>query len=232
MNTRFIGYSSASFILLFIVWILISLLSPNAANGNIETAEDFLRVRSGNQDRNSVNFIFSFLSVCISASLFSGIYLLCRKKSPELAMTGLVFIPAYVVLSIVMYSSMYAIVPILKDLHAIPEMKETVLLLIDHYRSGGENSVSGFHSIPYGLLGISALIFGSLMSRESGAIKIAGILIIISGFGYISGMIRLFSSSGIFSITGGIGGIAYLLSLLIMSYIFLKPGGYRFPEKA
>ncbi len=229
MNVRYIGYSSAAFIVTIMLWIIISLLIPDGG-GRIETAEDFFNSRTVNFDQQLYRFVFLFMISCITVSIYTSLYQFCRRKSPELSMLGMIFIPAYLVLSISMYAFSLAVIPILDSLHSSPSTKDLSLVLVSHFITGSGSTAMSMNSLPYTLIGIPSLIFGYVMFKMDKAVKAAGGLIFISGIGYISGIFSVFGSSNILSMVAAGGGISFIISLIIMSYLFFKPGGYSPPS--
>ncbi|MFZ5809545.1 MAG: hypothetical protein ACOY16_09735 [Chloroflexota bacterium] len=145
-----------------------------------------------------------------------------RPKAPDLAVIGLVFVPIYGVLNLIVYISQVTLVPALFDLRANPQTRETAdILLRLTLQSWPASAVAFFNGLAYAILGIPSILFGLLLWKYPGALRWGGLLLALNGAACIMGVIGFLTGSALLSQGVMIGGILFLLALIPISWAFL-----------
>jgi len=224
MNTRIIGVLSLSVIVLCIVWILVGLQSRTGGYNQVTTVDQCVEYQTSNQTNHAVNFVLSFFFTVLITCFFVSLYLYCRDSFSLLAAVAAIFLPAYLVLAISIYSLQVTVMPQLVEMYRVPECREAVSLFLSQFLPGSDRAAAGFLYIPYAFLGIPATIFGGILMKDSKMLKWAGVFLLMGGIGLLSGLLNILTEHVILRALNTIGGLALLLSLIPTSIAFLRGG--------
>ncbi|MFC1725273.1 DUF4386 family protein [candidate division KSB1 bacterium] len=221
MDAKFIGKISLATIIFLLVWILFGILFPGS-DGQIETVEDLVNQRTADQLNQKFNFLFSFILNFLLVALYVSLYLYFKNRAPEWCAIGFVFIPAFAVFAVAVFSLSAFLVPYLLELYKNPEYQSLISGILKTMLHGEVNPAREFLSIPFIFLSIPTMIFGILLLKERIILKFAGILIIVSGIEYLSNLIAIFERNVILNTIGMIGGLSFMVSLILLSIGFLR----------
>jgi len=222
MNTKIIGWLSLSFITFILIFILMQVLFIDHPE-RPETVEQFVENGNAYTTNYSIQFIFHVFFSVLLTFIFLSLYLYCKERNLVLATFGLVSLPAYLVLGNFFASIRVIFMPQLFRLYELPEYKDSISMILKQFLPGSEGTtIGGIENLPYVFLGLSALLFGWILSREIKILKVAGYLIMLNGIGYLSGLFDIITDSKILNILNGVGGIAFLIALILFCIYFLR----------
>lgn len=224
MNTKIIGWFSLSFILLLFLWIIITAIVFEIPN-RPETIEQLVEQYQANISMHIFNFLFSFVLSIFGILIFYSLYQYCKKEAPVVTFFGVLFLPAYGLLTNVLNSLPITLIPQLIRMYRIPEYKETITMVLSQFMPGSIGvSVAGIQSLPYVFLGIPAVIFGYYLLKGRKILTITGVLLITNGICYLMGLIDIVANGIIIRITRGIGDISLMIVLIFLTIAFLRTG--------
>ncbi len=221
MNTKLIGWSSLAILILFAFMIIMMLIMPGTID-SVETVEQYVEHQTSSQTRYNIGAIFSFILTMITVLLFTALYNYCKIKNHFWSFFAVLLLPVYVVFSTVISFGMSLMSKILIQMYNTPELQGSASMLIEQLLPGSAGLSLSLGNLPYAFLGIPSIIFGYFLTKESKMIKVAGILILINGIGYMFGFISMFFESRILHTAGSLGAVAFLAALIVMSIAFLK----------
>ncbi len=225
MKTKLIGQFALAVIIIVAVTIIVSLFSSGEFSyRDIETVEDYVRYKeSAVSSNNFSHFFIIFFSVSL-VFFFISIYRFCKIKNPDWAAVGVFFLPPFAGLTLLFSALQVSVVPQLISMYNQPEYQEAISMLFSQFLPGTANQAYAIADVPLLFLGIPALIFGLILSRDQKLLKVTGILLAISGIGFI---LEYFSFSFTFpgwlsTIIAFASFIGLLISLILSSIIFLR----------
>lgn len=220
MNSKFIGKISLAMVILLLVWMLFLTLFPSG-DGQINTVDDLINNRTANLFNQKVNFVFSIFLVLLLTALFANLYLYFKNTTPEWCTVSIVFVPAFAVLALVIFSLNVFFMPYLAELYKNPQYQNLISEFLKPLLPGEVNPAAEFFSLPFIFLAVPSFVFGILLLKERKILKAAGILIFISGIEYASNLISIFGRNVIINTIGMIGGLSFMVSLVLLSIGFL-----------
>ena len=221
MNTKAIGWFSLSFISVILILLLYGIFFGGGAVRH-ETVEQLVKYRLENSANSSFSFLVQIAVSLILTLLFASFYHYCKEKNNLLATIGVIFIPAYIGLVSIIAFLHLSVMAKLIELYQLPEYEEAVTMILNQFLPGaGASAISRIGNIPYALLGISALIFGWIFTRDAKALKVAGYLIMFNGLGYLSGLGGIFGNNVVTNILNTGGVLAFIAALIIFCVVFL-----------
>ena len=169
-----------------------------------------------------VGYALAAIITIVAMMFFAGIYTYCRSVAPVWSAIALVFVPVYGVLNLTIYMLQITVIPpLLTQFHVNGHDMSThyVLSLLLH---GSTDSVAWIlNNLAYSMLGISSIIFGILLGNRNSNLRVAGLLLVLSGIAPIIGMVGIVL--GIDPLHHGslVGGLLFLISLLLLIRLLL-----------
>jgi hypothetical protein len=140
-------------------------------------------------------------------------------------LVGVIFVPVYCALNLLVYGSQVTIIPRLVDLVADPvHEREAAFFLGQMIHAWPDSAVAVVNSLAYAILGIPSIIFGLLLYRGFAARQVAGVLLVLNALACIAGLIGLITGILILEIGTLLGGGIFLLALIPLSMAFLRQG--------
>ncbi|MCP4675561.1 MAG: hypothetical protein GY854_08655, partial [Deltaproteobacteria bacterium] len=169
-------------------------------------------------------YINAALLTVLCVFMFAGFYIYCRPRDELWSTVAFSMVPVYGVGNTVSYLSQVLVVPDLIAVFNDPagsEIGETLLKLTLHTWQG--SAVEALNSGAYAALGIPSIIFWMIAFRHEKGLRIAGLLLAISGvLSIIAFLGVVFSSRQLFFLSP-LGGFVFLVSLFPISWHFLRP---------
>lgn len=199
------------------------LIAGMARNGPISTFEQALSFVS----RQDVLFYASYLNAAlitlIATALMTGLYLFCRPAAPEWSLIGLVFVPVYCLMNMVVYLSQITLIPLLVQLRQTAEAQAAVDVLLSITVQAYPGSIIGyFNNLAYALLGIPSIIFGVILIRKSPLWQITGWLLALNGIACLLGIFGITIHNSFLSLGSLAGGVLFLVALFPLSLAFWR----------
>ena len=129
------------------------------------------------------------LITVVAMMLFAGFYVYCRSVALVWAVIGLVFVPVYGVLNLIVYVSQLTVVPPLLDQYQANGAETTIEPMLAMWMQGWTGSAMWMlNNLAYAILGIPSIVFGALLGRQNPALSRAGWILAASGIASIVGM--------------------------------------------
>jgi hypothetical protein len=156
--------------------------------------------------------------ITVSATmLFAGLYVICRGEAPLWAAMGAAFVPVYSLLNLFAYTSQFTIVPHLVDLRP-----ESDVLLAQMVQAWPGSAVNILNNLGYAVLGIPSIIFGAVLSRSDGSLRVGGILLALSGAASIVGIVGIAGRMAALELGSIVSGVLFLAALVPLSVTWLR----------
>ena len=192
------------------VWLILMIISVSI-NGSLRTPEEVIEYLRNFKTLYYLTYINAVLVTVAVTIFFSYLYDHCKTLNREWSLAGLIFIPAYSVLNLIVYFSQITVVPKLMG-YVFPEAYS--IMFSQFIQILPYSAMAAMNQLAYGLLGIPSVIFGILLIKNK-EISIAGEwLLMLNGVLCILGVIG--TASGIEGLSAGsvIGGALFLFSLI------------------
>ena len=210
-----------------ILW-LVSLIASMVDAGTMETYEQVLAHVS------KVNILFyltytnAALITMAAVMLFAGLYLHYKSIAPIWAFLGIIFVPIYGTMNLLVYLSQITVVPRLLKLQTIPEYNILARFLLQQViQQWHDSAVWVINNLAYAVLGVPSIVFGLLMFQSIPVLRLGGILLSLSGLASLVGFIGIVAQNEWISNGSLIGGILFLLALVCMSCGFSREKSFN-----
>jgi hypothetical protein len=224
MKSRLIGVVSLVTLVLVVFWVV--LLIWGVMRGNtVETLDQALD-HARHRDAVFALTYINAVSVTLSATaLFGALYVFFRAAEPAASVMGVIFVPVYCALNVVVYGSQVTVIPQLVELTAVPGYEsEAAFFLGQMVHAWPDSTIAVLNSLAYAVLGIPSLVFGLLLYRGEAARRMAGALLALNAVACFAGPIGLTTGLSILEIGTLLGGGIFLLALFPLSIAFLRQG--------
>ncbi len=207
-----------------VIWLAL-LIADTAGAGPLDTFEQVLAHVSDLDALYYLTYANAALSVLATTLLFGVLYLYCKPIAPELALLGLVFVPAYAALNLVVYLSQLTVVPALLTAHQQTQYQAAAeLLLRQTIQMWPGSAVSFLNGLGYAILGIPSVILGAILLWQRGLPRLAGALLALNGIACLVGLIGMVTGSELLGAGSLVGGALYLLALIPLNVAFWTSG--------
>jgi len=191
-----------------VAWVILMAISTAPINGDWNEA-DFVRWASENGPAYKLNYINVSLLTVLVTVLFTFMYLYVKGLAPGPALAGLVLVPLYGLLNLVIYSIQISVVPAMAS-HAIQYGADASLVAV--WIQADPDSLAGYlNGLAYGILGIPSVIFGVLLLKKMH--RYSGVLLSINGVFCFLGLVGYHTGSEMLEFGTVLGGIFFLLFL-------------------
>lgn len=226
MSARNRLFALVSLIALIVTVLWLALLIADTASAEpLDTFEQVLAHVSERGALYTLTYANAALGVAATTLLFAVLYLHCRTTAPELAVLGLVFVPAYAALNLTVYLLQLTAVPALLAAHQQPQYQAAAeLLLRQTIQIWPSSAVSFVNGLGYAVLGIPSIILGVILLRQCGPLRVAGVLLALSGMACLAGLIGMVAGSKLLGSGSAVGGVLYLLALIPLNVAYWTGG--------
>lgn len=221
-RTKLFAVVSLIALIVTVIWLAL-LIADTAGAGPLDTFEQMLAYVSDLDALFYLTYVNAALTVLATTLLFAVLYLHCKTTAPELALMGLVFVPAYTALNLVVYLSQLTVVPALLTAHQQAQHQAAAELLLQQtIQMWPGSGVSFLNSLSYAILGIPSIILGAILYRQRGSLRLAGALLALNGIACLVGLIGMLAGSELLGNGSLVGGALYLLALIPLNVAFWK----------
>lgn len=216
IRTRLLGVLSLICLIVTVIWLAL-FIYETATQGPIESFDQALASTAELDVLHYLTYSNATLITVSATMLFAGIYVLCKTVAPLWAAMGAAFVPVYGLLNLFAYLSQITIVPRLAALRPTSDV-----LLAQMVQAWPGSAVNVVNNLAYAVLGIPSIVFGIVLGRREASLRVAGIVLALSGVASIAGMIGIVADSAALS-TGSIaGGVLFLVALVPLSVAWLR----------
>jgi len=235
MKARQISIVSIILAILTGIWILCMILlmrRQGTVIATFEDAYDFVKDPGG-------LFYLTYLNVVVltifDVVLFGMLYLYFKPAYPVMSLCGVLFVPVYAAYNMFVYISQVSVVQKIISVYEGQVSEEVMQVLLGQFIQLWEHSTIAFiNNYAYAILGIPSVLFGIAIYRmkpgldSPGSITIpglsraTGLLLILSAFTCLLGIVGIITGNQALSHGSAIGGGLFFLSLIGMSIIFWK----------
>ena len=221
-RTKLFAIVSMIAFIVTVLWLAL-LIADTAGAGPLDTFEQVLAHVSDPDALYYLTYANAALTVLATTLLFAVLYLYCKTTAPELALLGLVFVPAYAALNLMVYLSQLTVVPSLITAHQqVQHQAAAELLLQQTIQMWPGSTVSFLNGLGYAILGIPSVILGAILLWQRGFLRLAGALLALSGIACLVGLVGMLVGSELLGIGSLVGGGLYLLALIPLNVAFWK----------
>ncbi len=224
MKSRPISIVSIILAILTGIWILCMILLMQQQGSVIATfqdAYDFVKDPDG-------LFYLTYLNVVVltifDVVLFGMLYLYFKPVYPVMSLCGVLFVPVYAAYNMFVYISQVSVVQKIISVYEGVISKEVMNVLLGQFIQLWEHSTIAFiNNYAYAILGIPSVLFGIAIYRmKQGLSKATGLILILSAFACLLGIIGIITGNQALSHGSAIGGGLFFLSLIGISLIFWR----------
>ncbi len=224
MKSRQISTISIILAILTGIWIICMILlmqRQGTVIASFKDAYDFVKDPGG-------LFYLTYLNVVVltifDVVLFGMLYLYFKPAYPVLSLSGLLFVPVYAAYNMFVYISQISVVQKIISYYEGHISEEVMQVLLGQFIQLWEHSTIAFlNNYAYAILGIPSVLFGIAIFRmKPGLSRATGLLLILSAFACLLGIIGIITGNQVLANGSAIGGGLFFLSLIGMSIIFWK----------
>lgn len=224
MQTRRIGILSLACLVITLLWLAF-LIADMVTVGPLDNFEKVLANVNKLGARFYLTYINAALITVIAVMLFAALYVYYRSAAPEWSAIGVIFVPIYGALNLIVYLSQITVVPRLLQLQVQPEYQAfSQFLLRQIIQQWPDSSISIINNLAYAVLGVPSIVFGLLMIRSTPRLRLAGVLLALNGLTCILGFVGISVRNTWLGQGSLIGGVLFLLALALMSIAFMNKG--------
>ena len=221
-RTKLFAIVSMIAFIVTVLWLAL-LIADTAGAGPLDTFEQVLAHVSDLDALYYLTYANAALTVLATTLLFAVLYLYCKTTAPELALLGLVFVPAYAALNLMVYLSQLTVVPSLITAHQqVQHQAAAGLLLRQAIQIWPGSGVAFLNGLGYAILGIPSVILGAILLWQRGFLRLAGALLALSGIACLVGLVGMLVGSELLGIGSLVGGGLYLLALIPLNVALWK----------
>jgi hypothetical protein len=200
------------------VWVLLLIYQASTLGGP-ETADQAVAYVARLAPLFYVTYGNAAMISLSATMLFAGLYIMLRADAPLWAAMGVAFVPAYSLLTLFAYVSQITIVPRLVALQPGSDA-----LLAQMVQAWPGSAVNVLNNLGYAVLGIPSIVLGALLAMRDVSLRLAGILLALSGIASLIGMGGIVVQNAVLSGGSIAGGLLFLTALIPLSVVLLKEG--------
>jgi len=224
VNTRLVGTISLITLILVALWAALLVWSI-ARGGVVETLDQALAHAQGRDAVYTLNYVNAVLVTLAATALFAALHVHFRRAAATWSAVGMVFVPVYCTLNVLVYASQVIIIPELAELKVQPGYEAAAAFFLGQMVQAWPGStIAVVNGLAYAILAIPSSVFGALLYRGRGMMRIAGVLLVFNAVACIAGPIGLITGISALEIGTVVGGGLFLLALIPLTVAFLQEG--------
>jgi hypothetical protein len=216
-------FYSAAFTFFFVsIWVVIMIIDL-PGEGQISEFEDVYAYVSKLSFGYFLTYVSATFFTLSTLVLFICLFQIYKGEHPQGAFIAIFFVPVYAALNTIVYFSQVIFVPKLIELHEVTSQQEVANFALQQFIQLNPDSFMAFiNGMAYAILGIPSVIFGLIMINKRRMMKIAGILILLSGILSFIGIIGNAINNAILNKGVVISGFVFWLALIPLCISFYK----------
>jgi hypothetical protein len=221
---RLAGILSLVSLVLVSLWA-VTLIWGMARGGVVETFDQALAYVENRDWLYTLTYVNAVLLTVAVSLLFGALYACYQPQAPVWAAAGLVLVPVYSALNLVVYASQVTIVPQLLKLGPPPDAGDAASYFLGQMVQAWPGStIAQLNGLAYAILGIPSLIFGCLLFHDGSLRRAAGVLLMANAIACIAGPVGQAAGLPVLALGTVAGGLLFLLALFPLTAAFLRSG--------
>jgi hypothetical protein len=170
-----------------------------------------------------LTYINAAIVTITAVMLFTALYIYYKPMVPAWSAIGVMFVPIYGAMNLVVYLSQVTVVPRLFQLQTLSEYQAFSQFFLGQAIQQWPGSIVFIvNNLAYAILGLPSIIFGLLMLKSTGVLRLGGFFLALSGLASIMGFIGIIAQIAWLSKGSLLGGILFLLALVPMSLVLFQ----------
>ncbi|MFH1851885.1 MAG: hypothetical protein ABIA75_06035 [Candidatus Neomarinimicrobiota bacterium] len=162
-----------------------------------------------------LNYFNAVLFTGLVVALFGLLYLLLKEDYPLLTLTGLLFVPVYGVMNIVVYASQITILPVLINAGTAPEF------LLQWIQLRPDSAIGMVNGLAYAILGLPSICFAIALHGRGKLGHATGDLLILNAIFCILGPIGAVTGNDLLALGTVVGGLVFTIAVFTL-YLMLR----------
>ncbi len=222
MKRKPLAVVSLTLLILTTLWIVL-LIADMASAGPLDTFEQVLAHSAKLSGLFYATYTNATLLTLCAVAWMALLYRECQSTAPAWCAAGVAFVPLYGALNLCVYLSQITVVPHLLTLRYAPAYQEAAMLWLRMtLQLWPASAVATFNSTAYAVLGIPSIIFGMLLGRRKGALRVGGILLALNGVACIVGLLGTVANIALLQLGVMVGGGLFLAALFPLTWVWFK----------
>ncbi len=201
-------------VVILVLWVVLMILSGMQMQADW-AAKDYLNYAREQNPVFVLNYLNAGLFTALVIVLFGCLYLLVKNEYPVLALVGLLFIPVYGTLNLLVYLGQVTILPLVANGSA---SQEAALQWMQLYPGSPIGMVNG---LAYALLGISSVLYALTIIGRGKMGQITAWLLIVNTVLCLLGPIGVMTGNSLLTLGTVAGGIVFTGAVFTL-YLMLK----------
>jgi hypothetical protein len=227
MNYRLIGWLAIVTCIFSVLWLVL-LIAGIITAGPLDTLDQAIAYAAHQRPLFILTYLNAALVTLACTALMVGLYRFARESIPIGGLIGLLFVPVYTTINLIVYLSQITVIPLVTRLlveemgsagGAITSARLLLSLLLQAWPQSG---MAFFNNLAYGILGIPSILFGMVLWRSSFPLRYGGGLLTLNGIACILGVVGLLTGSAFLSLGSLVGGVLFILALPFIAYGMLQ----------
>lgn len=215
-GNKLLGTVSVICLVVTVIWLALFIYGT-ATQGAVETMDQALASVADPGPLYFLTYLNATLVTLSAIMLFAGLAVRCEAVAPLWAAMGAAFVPIYGLLNLFAYLSQITIVPRMAALRPGVDV-----LLAQMVQAWPGSTVNVLNNLGYAVLGAPSVIFGLLLGKREPSLRVAGILLALSGMASIVGLVGIVAQSAALGLGSIVGGVLFLAALVPLSVVWLR----------
>jgi hypothetical protein len=222
MNKKVLGNLALVTLVLTVFWLAL-LIASVATVGTPQTVAQAVAGMRQRPGLHMLTYLNAALVTLAATLFFGGLFLFYRQTAPAASLLGLLFVPVYATLNLVVYLAQVSVAPGLAALYLAPETQATAEILLSQVLQALPSSGAAFfNNLAYAVLGIPSIIFGWLLTQPPLRLRLAGVPLTLNGAACMLGLAGILLGSAFLSNGALLGGVLFLLALAVLAPALLR----------
>jgi hypothetical protein len=216
MHHRLTALTAAACLVFTVLWLIL-LISSVATAGPLDTFDQVLRFTARLGPAFYLTYVNAALVTVSATAFFAALYLEHRAAAPALSLIGILFVPAYAALNLVVYLSQVTVVPHLLAERSDPASRALAdFALRQTIQMWPASAIAIVNSLAYAVLALPSLAFGWQLRNGGPRRRLGGLLLGLSGLSSLVGFSGVVLRSSALGLGTLVGGVLFLLALVFI----------------
>ncbi len=212
-------------IILVIAWVVLMVMTNRDIGADWDSLDFILWIRDPGIIA-MLSYLNASLITIITVILFGGLYSYFRRRINALLLwAGILFVPIYGALNLVVYSTQVLFLPQLVQAKAEQLTNPNITDQLAQWVQMYPGSIMGYlNALAYAILGIASLAYGIAFLKSRASAKMCGVFLIANAFSCWIGLVGVAANNPGLSYGTVLGGLFYLIALVFMYSYFVTRG--------